>query len=103
MGLLDVTSELQSLRRLHLVREQLAAARGEAAVERGGEQGAGTPSSIAAMDVHRPSPESETRPANCSSPGSARSASAVRSSSHERDDAAPPPHLGDLGEVDSYG
>ena len=33
--------------------------------------GAGTPTSTAAIDVHRPSPESETRPANSSSSGEA--------------------------------
>ena len=45
--------------------------------------GAGTASSIAAMIVQRPSPESETRPANFDSDGSSSSAVAVRSSSHE--------------------
>ncbi len=45
--------------------------------------GAGTPSSIAACSVHRPSPESETRPWKFSSSGSWRNAPAVRSSSHE--------------------
>ena len=43
--------------------------------------GTGTPSSIAAVIVHRPSPESDTRPSNASSFGSFASASAVRSSS----------------------
>ena len=45
--------------------------------------GAGTPSSIAACSVQRPSPESETRPWKLPSSGSCRNASAVRSSSHE--------------------
>ena len=45
--------------------------------------GDGTPSSIAAIDVQRPSPESETRPANSSSVGDSCSACAVRSSSQE--------------------
>src|ERR1051325_3364188 len=44
---------------------------------------AGTPSSIAASSVHRPSPESETRPEKRSSFGSCASAAAVRSRSHE--------------------
>ena len=44
---------------------------------------AGTPSSIAAIAVHRPSPESETRPAKPSSSGDSCSAAAVRSSSHD--------------------
>src|SRR4051812_13800673 len=45
--------------------------------------GAGTPSSTAASTVHRPSPESLTRPAYSSRSGDACSACAVRSSSHE--------------------
>src|SRR5206468_3524234 len=45
--------------------------------------GVGTPSSTAACTVHRPSPESLTRPAYSSSPGVSCRASAVRSSSHE--------------------
>src|SRR5437773_6713900 len=44
---------------------------------------AGTASSIAASSVHRPSPESDTRPVNRSSVGSLASAAAVRSRSHE--------------------
>src|SRR5260370_307089 len=38
---------------------------------------------MAALIVHRPSPESETRPANADNVGSVSSAPAVRSSSHE--------------------
>lgn len=45
--------------------------------------GAGTPVSIAALSVQRPSPESETRPPNWASDGSFFSAPAVRSSSQE--------------------
>ena len=45
--------------------------------------GAGTASSIAALIVHRPSPESDTRPWKPSSFGSLISAAAVRSSSQE--------------------
>ncbi len=45
--------------------------------------GAGTPSSIAAIEVQRPSPESDTRPANSSRVGESCSAVAVRSSSHD--------------------
>ena len=52
------------------------------------------------MIVQRPSPESETRPANFDSDGSSSSAVAVRSSSHEAIDAAAPPHLGDVAEVE---
>src|SRR5215470_6784480 len=58
--------------------------------------GAGTASSIAALMVHRPSPESETRPANFWSSGSSTSADAVRSSSH---DAASSPNLSDIAQV----
>src|SRR3984957_8105059 len=45
--------------------------------------GAGTPSSIAAMAVHRPSPESETRPENSFRSGDWCSAIAVRSNNQE--------------------
>ena len=45
--------------------------------------GVGTPSSMPAWMVQRPSPESETRPAYDASPGSPASAPAVRSSSHD--------------------
>ena len=62
--------------------------------------GVGVPVSIAAIDVQRPSPESDTRPANPSSAGDSWSAAAVRSSSHEDDDAAAPPELGDRGDVE---
>ena len=45
--------------------------------------GTGTPSSMAALIVQRPSPESETLPPNFESCASAASAVAVRSSNHE--------------------
>src|SRR4030095_1469385 len=45
--------------------------------------GTGTPSSIAALIVQRPSPESETLPANFTSLGSVASSAAVRSSNQE--------------------
>ena len=41
------------------------------------------PSSMAAIDVHRPSPESDTRPEKSSRSGESCRAAAVRSSSHE--------------------
>ena len=44
---------------------------------------AGTPSSTAASAVHRPSPESDTRPEKPARSGSSRSAVAVRSRSHD--------------------
>ncbi len=45
--------------------------------------GAGTPVSMAAVTVQRPSPESETRPAKSLRSGDRAKASAVRSTSHE--------------------
>ena len=45
--------------------------------------GAGTPSSIAACNVQRPSPESDTRPAKPVRSGFLKRASAVKSRSHE--------------------
>jgi hypothetical protein len=45
--------------------------------------GAGTPSSIAAMAVHLPSPESETRPENSDNSGDSVKAAAVKSSNQE--------------------
>src|SRR5215217_3184579 len=45
--------------------------------------GAGTPSSTAARTVHRPSPESETRPLKLSRSGERASASAIKSTSHD--------------------
>src|SRR5581483_2483607 len=44
---------------------------------------AGTPSSTAASTVHRPSPESDTRPLKCSRSGDLAKAAAVRSTSQE--------------------
>ena len=44
---------------------------------------AGTPSSTAASTVHRPSPESETRPLKSARSGDLAKAAAVRSTSHE--------------------
>ena len=44
---------------------------------------AGTPVSMAAATVQRPSPESDTRPAKSSSSGERASASAVRSTSQD--------------------
>ena len=78
-----MAAELPSHRREQLVRVEPLAARGEPREQRGGEHSAGTPSSIAAIAVQRPSPESETRPANPSSAGDSWSAAAVRSSSHD--------------------
>ncbi|NYJ08216.1 hypothetical protein [Petropleomorpha daqingensis] len=45
--------------------------------------GAGTPASTAAIAVHRPSPESETRPENSARPGERTRAVAARSSSQD--------------------
>ena len=45
--------------------------------------GAGTASSTAASTVHRPSPESETRPLKVWRSGVRANASAIRSTSHD--------------------
>ena len=83
-GFSMMPAELEAHRREQLVLEIGLAARAEALVERGGEHSAGTPSSIAALIVQRPSPESETRPAKLREVRVARaSAMAVRSSSHD--------------------
>src|SRR4026207_2088319 len=50
---------------------------------------AGTPSSIAALMVQRPSPESDTRPANCESCGSWIKAAGGRTSSQAASNGAP--------------
>ena len=62
--------------------------------------GAGTPSSIAACSVQRPSPESDTRPAKFAEVGSSRSARGGQVEQPRADHAAAPPDLGDLGDVD---
>ena len=54
---------------------------------------------MAANEVHRPSPESDTRPANPSSPGESCSASEVRSSSQEETTPSPP-ELGDRAHIE---
>jgi hypothetical protein len=80
-----VAAELPPHRRQEPVRVQRLAAGAEALVERGRAEstGTGTPSSIAARIVQRPSPESDTRPPNPSRSGDAASAAAVRSRSHD--------------------
>ncbi len=95
--LLDVPAEPHAHRGEHLVGEVGLAARAEPLEERRGQHGR----RHALVDrrrstVQRPSPESDTRPAKPASSGPARSAAAVRSSSQDADDAAPPPHLGDV-------
>ena len=50
--------------------------------------------------VQRPSPESDTRPANFDELGSSIKADAVRSKQPGSNHAAPPPHLGDVGQVE---
>ena len=62
--------------------------------------GTGTPSSIAALIVQRPSPESLMVPSNRSRCGSTARAWAVRSSSQLEITEPAPPHLGDRGEVE---
>ena len=62
--------------------------------------GTGTASSIAAMIVQRPSPESDTRPANFDSDGSSSSADGREVQQPRGDHAAAPPHFGDVAEVE---
>jgi len=62
--------------------------------------GTGTPTSMAASTVQRPSPESATRPAKPSSVALLPSWLARRSSSQELHDAAMTPQLGDLIELE---
>ena len=79
-----MSAELVSHRRQQLVLEVRFAARTEALIERGGQhRHRAPPSSIAALIVQRPSPESETRPENSASSGSLTSDAAVKSSSHD--------------------
>ena len=62
--------------------------------------GAGTPSSIAAIDVQRPSPESETRPAYSDEVGRFLQRLGGQVQQPGADHAAAAPDLGDLREVD---
>src|SRR5262249_264598 len=56
--------------------------------------GAGTPSSTAVLMVQRPSPESDTRPANFETAGSSANAAAVKSSSQATTTLPPGPLSG---------
>ena len=62
--------------------------------------GAGTASSIAALIVQRPSPESDTRPAKLASAGILEQRGRRQVEQPRRDHAAAPPHLGDVGQVE---
>ena len=62
--------------------------------------GAGTPSSIAACSVQRPSPESDTRPANLPRLGSLRKRRGGEVEQPRADHAAAPPDLGHLRDLD---
>ena len=62
--------------------------------------GAGTDSSMAALIVQRPSPESETRPPNCDSSGSFEERRGRQVEQPRGDHAAAPPHLGYLADID---
>ena len=102
--LLEVAAELVAHRRQQLVGEVGLAARAEALVEGGGQD----VRRDAFVDrrpgcVQRPSPESETRPAKrCRARGSPASACGGQVEQPRRDDAAAPPHLGDVGRLKSY-
>ena len=75
------------------------AARAESLVERRVSTGAGTASSIAALIVQRPSPESETRPANSAARDlDQRGRRQVQQP--RGDHAAAPPHLGDVRQIE---
>ena len=62
--------------------------------------GAGTPSSIAAIEVQRPSPESETRPREVREVGRFLQRRGGQVEQPGADHAAPPPDLGDLRDVE---
>ena len=62
--------------------------------------GTGTASSMAALIVHRPSPESETRPANCRERGIFDQGGRRQVEQPRGDHAAAPPHLGDVAQVE---
>ena len=62
--------------------------------------GAGTASSIAALIVQRPSPESETRPANFASAGSSSKRRGRQVEQPRGDHAAAPPDFGDVGQIE---
>ena len=62
--------------------------------------GAGTPSSIAAIEVQRPSPESETRPGEVGEVGRFLHRRRGQVEQPGADHAAAPPDLGDLGQVE---
>ena len=94
--LLEVPAELEAHRREQLVGEVRLAARAEALVERRREHGAGTASSMAALIVQRPSPESDTRPANFDELGILEQRGGRQVEQPRGDHAAAPPDLGDV-------
>ena len=55
---------------------------------------------MAALIVHRPSPESDTRPANCERAGSFDQGGRRQIQQPRRDHAAAPPHLGDVPQIE---
>ena len=62
--------------------------------------GTGTASSMAALIVQRPSPESETRPANSESSGSSTKRGCRQVQQPRGDHAAAPPHFGDVAQIE---
>src|ERR1700755_583091 len=64
--------------------------------------GAGTPVSMAASTVQRPSPESDTRPVESDRSGDVAKAAAVTGQVTQRgaDHRPPPPHFGHVSHVD---
>ena len=97
LRLLVVATELLAHRGQHPVREVGLAARLEPVEQRGDSTWTGTPSSIAASAVQRPSPESDTRPSNSASVGRLRERVRGEVEQPRRDHAPPAPHLGDRG------
>ena len=94
-----MAAEGEPHRREQLVGEIVCAARAEPRKERRAQDGAGTPSSIAALIVHRPSPESETRPENSARSGLLHRAPGRQVEQPGCDHAAAPPDFGDVGQV----
>ena len=78
-----MSTELKTHRRQKFVLEIRFAAQVKRSVRAVVRTGTGTASSMAALIVHRPSPESETRPMKFESEASWARADAVKSSNHE--------------------
>ena len=98
-SLLQVSAELKRIAESSWFWNRFAA-RAEAREERGGQHRRRHASSIAAVIVQRPSPESDTRPPNFAQDGILEQRRGREVQQPRSDDAATAPHLGDVGEVD---